>query len=120
MLYHRDALVAELRARGISYLAPGDTRAMETIISDQDLIAALLDQPDARLQLARVALLIRHPDLADHIPALVRKISSLIFEKSLPPEFHTNRIPVAAGSGHSEAGSRCRLAGRVVKRPRES
>ncbi len=73
MQYQRETLVAALRGWGITYLAPSDARSTETIPSAEDLIIALLTQPDSRLQLALVMLFIRHPDLADCVPALIKK-----------------------------------------------
>ena len=35
---------------------------------------ALLEQPDARLQLALIPLLLRHPELASRVPLLVTQI----------------------------------------------
>jgi hypothetical protein len=75
MSYQRDTLVAELKTRGITFLAPSDARSTEIIASDEDLMVALLDQSDARLHLALVTLFIRQPHLADCVPALVKKIS---------------------------------------------
>jgi hypothetical protein len=77
MLYQRESLVAELRERGIKFLAPSDAKAVESISSDEELMVALLASPDARLQLALVTLFIRHPELADGVSALVRKLSPL-------------------------------------------
>jgi hypothetical protein len=74
MAYARDTLVAELRERGITYLAPGDARSTEAI-SAEDLIIAVLDQSDSRLKLGLITLFIRHPDLAECVPTLVRKVS---------------------------------------------
>lgn len=75
MKYQRETLVAKLRERGISYLAPSDAAASEVISSDQDLIQAILQQSDARLRLALVSLFIRRPDLAEYVPALVEKVA---------------------------------------------
>jgi hypothetical protein len=75
MFYQRETLVAKLRDRGITYLAPSDAQSTEVIASDEDLVLALLDQPDPRLQLALVTLFIRQPELADCVPALVKKLS---------------------------------------------
>lgn len=70
----RETLVAELRKRGITYLAPSDAVATVTIPSDDALLVALLKQPDARLQLALVPLLIRHTELASCVLLLVNQI----------------------------------------------
>ena len=76
MQYTRETLVAELRARGITYLAPSDALATEIIPSDDALLVALLDQPDTRLQLALIPLLLRHPALVRCVPSLVQQIES--------------------------------------------
>ena len=77
MLYQRESLVAELRKRDIKFLAPSDARAIEPISSNEDLMVALLASSDARLQLALTLLFIRHPELADGVSTLVRKLSPL-------------------------------------------
>ena len=71
----RETLVAELRERGITYLAPSDAKAIEAITSDEALIMALLDQPETRLQLALVPLFIKRPKLAEVVSAVVEQIS---------------------------------------------
>lgn len=73
MPYQRETLIAELRERGIAYLAPSDAKATEVISCEEDLITALLNQPDSRLQLALVTLFIRQPNLAEYVPTLVKK-----------------------------------------------
>ena len=75
MEYQRETLVAELRERGIAYLAPSDAQATEIISSVEELIIAILNQPDSRLQLALVPLFIRHPELAEYVPALAQKVT---------------------------------------------
>ena len=60
----RETLIAQLRARGVTYLAPSDAVATEAIPSDAALLVALVEQADARLQLALIPLLLRHPELA--------------------------------------------------------
>jgi hypothetical protein len=79
MDYDRETLVAELREQGITYLAPSDAQATEKFSSKEELIIALLNQPDSRLQLALVSLFIRHPDWAVLAPNLEKKISSAKF-----------------------------------------
>jgi hypothetical protein len=71
MEYTRETLVAELRAHGITYLAPSDAVATETIPSAEVLLAALIRQSDSRLRLALVPLFIRRPALADCVSSLV-------------------------------------------------
>lgn len=70
----RETLVAKLRERGVTYLAPSDAVATEIIASDDALLVALLEQPDSRLQLALIPLLIRHTDLAGCVLSLVNEI----------------------------------------------
>ena len=78
MQYDYETLVAELRAHGITYLAPSDAIATT---SDDALVRALLEQPDNRLQLALVPLFIRQPELAHHLPFLVEQMdASLVLE----------------------------------------
>ena len=64
----RETLVAKLRERGITYLAPSDAVATESMASPDALLVALLEQPDSRLQLALIPLLLRHPELASRVP----------------------------------------------------
>ncbi len=71
MHYDRETLVAALRERGITYLAPSDARPTATISSEEDLITNLLNQSDSRLRLALVSLFIRRPELANCVPAVI-------------------------------------------------
>ena len=70
----RETLVAKLRERGITYLAPSDVVATESMASPDAPLVALLEQPDSRLQLAVIPLLLRHPELASRVPLLVTRI----------------------------------------------
>lgn len=70
MIYTRESLVAALRDRGISYLAPSDAVAREVFESHEQLLCALLHQDDSRLRLAIVPLLLRHPEISESVPAL--------------------------------------------------
>jgi hypothetical protein len=70
----RETLVAKLREAGITYLAPSDAKATVPIPSDEELLLALLEQPDGRLRLALIPLLIRHPALAGCVQSLVNQI----------------------------------------------
>jgi hypothetical protein len=78
MEYTRETLVAELRKRGVAYLAPSDAAATERISSDDAFLVALLDQPDSRLRLALVPLFIRHPALASCVSLLVNQIDQAL------------------------------------------
>lgn len=70
----RETLVAKLREQGIQYLAPSDAKATEAVATNDALIAALLEQTDSRLKLAVIPLLIRHPELANSVTALVNQL----------------------------------------------
>ena len=74
MSYHRETLVAQLRDRGITYLAPSDAKAIEVINSDEELIVALLQASDNRLQLALIPLFLRHPNLAGVLAVLMDEV----------------------------------------------
>ena len=71
MSYERETLVAELRERGVAYLAPSDALSVDPPPSDGALILALLEQSDARLRMGLVPLFIRHPALAADVERLV-------------------------------------------------
>lgn len=75
-LYDRETLVAELRERGVAYLAPSDARVENPPPSDEALIAALLAQPDARLRMGLVPLFLRHPHLAEEVAGLAGRLDS--------------------------------------------
>lgn len=75
MNYQRETLVAALREYGIRYLAPSDAVATEPIPADKELIAALLEQSDPRLQMALVPLFIRNPQLAVDVADLANQLS---------------------------------------------
>lgn len=72
--YDRETLVAELRERGVAYLAPSDARSVAPPPNDAKLILALLAQPDARLRMGLVPLFIRHPALAAEVERLAVEI----------------------------------------------
>jgi len=60
MNYQRETLVAYLRTYGITYLAPSDAVATETIVTESELIRSLLASGDERLP-KYVALTSTHP-----------------------------------------------------------
>ena len=72
--YSRESLVAALRERGVSYLAPRDAVAGEAPATSEQLLTALLCQNDSRLRLAMIPLLLREPELADCVPALTARL----------------------------------------------
>ena len=74
MSYERETLVAELRERGVAYLAPSDALSVDPPPSDGALILALLEQSDARLRMGLVPLFIRHPALAADVERLAAGI----------------------------------------------
>ena len=77
MSYPRETLVAELRRRGITFLAPSDARSPQTL-SDPDVIVAVLEQPDTRLHLALITLFIRQPHLAQAVSELVEAMPAAL------------------------------------------
>jgi len=72
--YDRETLVAELRERGVAYLAPSDAASVDPPSTEAALILALLEQPDARLRMGLVPLFIRHPLLAADVARLAEQI----------------------------------------------
>ncbi len=75
--YARESLVAALRDRGISYLAPSDAVASEVLESHEQLICALLHQNDSRLRLAIIPLLLRHPGISVSVPDLAASLDDV-------------------------------------------
>ena len=75
--YTRESLVAALRDRGISYLAPSDPVASEVLETHEQLLCALLHQDDSRLRLAIVPLLLRHPEIAGSVPDLAARLDEV-------------------------------------------
>lgn len=75
-LYERETLVAELRERGVAYLAPSNASAEKPPPTDELLILALLEQLDARLRMALVPLFLRRPHLADEVARLAARLDS--------------------------------------------
>ena len=69
LIRDRDALVAELRRRGVDYLAPSDAAASSEI-DDSTLLASLASHGDPRIRQALMALFLLHPRLHE----LVRKV----------------------------------------------
>jgi hypothetical protein len=86
----RETLVAELRERGVTYLAPSDAVATEPIPSTDGLLVALLEQPDIDL-----ALEIADEDHSAFIAAIrrIKESLSLNIEEASPADF----IPLPAG-----------------------
>lgn len=74
MSYDRETLVAELRERGVAYLAPSDAVSVNPPPTDEALILVLLEQPDARLRMGLVPLFIRRPALAADVERLTGQI----------------------------------------------
>ena len=74
MNYARESLVAALRDRGISYLAPGDPVARDVPETHEQLLCALLQQQDPRLRLATVPLLLRHPEISESVSDLAARL----------------------------------------------
>lgn len=72
--YSRESLVAALRDRGITYLAPSDAVAREALETHEQLLWALLHQDDSRLRLAIVPLLLRHPEISASVPDLAVRL----------------------------------------------
>ena len=67
-----DSLVAQLRELGVCYLTPTDARVDETRrYTAPELIGRLASHPDPRLRHALIAVLIRHPELADEVRKLI-------------------------------------------------
>ena len=63
-----DALVAQLRERGVRFLAPSqDDSTAAPRVSPNELILRLISHPDARLRLALVALLILRPNWGSYV-----------------------------------------------------
>lgn len=75
MSYDRETLVAELRERGVAYLAPSDALSVDPPPNDSELILALLEQTDSRLRMGLVPLFIRHPWLAADVERLAAEIA---------------------------------------------
>ena len=76
VVFPRETLVAALKEQGITYLAPIDAVEDEALASPDQLLRALLRQPDSRLQLAIVSLFLRQPVLAETVPALVARLDA--------------------------------------------
>jgi len=74
----RESLVAALRDRGISYLAPSDAVAREVPETHEQLLCALLHQDDSRLRLAIVPLLLRRPGISASVPALAVSLDDTV------------------------------------------
>ena len=76
MNFSRETLVAELRRRGITFLAPSDARSTRNL-SDGELIRAILEQSDSRLHLALMTLFLHRPNSAQEVLALVNCVDPL-------------------------------------------
>jgi len=75
LVHSREALVAELRERGVDYLTPTDAR-LDQPIDDESLIASLASHPDPRLRQALIAVFLLQPHLAPFVPRLQNKLET--------------------------------------------
>jgi hypothetical protein len=64
----RERLVANLRQRGVDWLAPGDAHGAP--VPDEVLIASLATHDDSRLRQALIGLFLLHPCLAVLVPGV--------------------------------------------------
>ena len=70
----REALVAELRERGIRFLAPSDAEPGPERLSDTQLLTALAQHPDPRLRLALIPWLLLHPEVHTAILDVIHQL----------------------------------------------
>lgn len=70
----REALVAELRHRGIRFLAPSDAELGSKRLSDEELLSSLAQHPDSRLRFALIAWFILHPEIHTALPVVMQEL----------------------------------------------
>jgi len=70
----RESLVAELRHRGIRFLAPSDAQLGPERLTDEALLIALLQHPDPRLRFSLIPWFILHPELHSMLPSLLPRL----------------------------------------------
>lgn len=75
LVQSREALVAELRERGVDYLMPSDA-TIEQPLEDESLIASLAAHSDPRLRQALIAIFLLQPHLAPIVPRLRNELES--------------------------------------------
>jgi len=68
-------LVTELNVRGIHFLTGGDTRGVEPNLSPTELLAGLVEQPEARLRLAVIPLLLCRSSFASVVPDVLHQVN---------------------------------------------
>jgi len=70
-----DELIAQLDALGLHFVIGGAIAEPAQSLSPEELLAALAQQPDARLRMALIALLLYHPEFALAVPAALTRLN---------------------------------------------
>ena len=68
-------LVGALDALDVHFLTGGESSRSACSLAPEDLFAQLAAQPDARIRLAIIPLLLRHPDFAMALPAAIEQVT---------------------------------------------
>jgi hypothetical protein len=70
-----EQVVAELAALGVSYLSRQSNSPGDNARPPAQLLADLMQQPNARVREAVIALLLSHPEYAEFVPAALRDLA---------------------------------------------
>jgi len=74
LTFTRDQLVSALADYGVRFLAGGDENVPRALIAAEDLIRAIVADPDPRLRLALTALFLSHPEYHAYVPGLASQL----------------------------------------------
>jgi hypothetical protein len=70
-----DRLATELNSLGVHFVTGGESELSIPSLPSAELLAGLVAQPEARLRLALIPLLLVHPELATAIPEALARLS---------------------------------------------
>lgn len=70
-----NGLVTELNRLGVPFLTGGEPGRAAASLSPEELVVGLTTQPDARLRLALIPLLLVHPELVAVVSAVLPRLS---------------------------------------------
>lgn len=74
MIGSADRLVTELNRLGVHFVTGGGVERSTPSLPSADLLAGLASQPEARLRLAVIPLLLAHPELATAVPEALARL----------------------------------------------
>ena len=104
-MWSADRLVTELNSLDVYFVTGGETGRSVSPLSPVELLVGLVSQPEARLRLAVIPLLLVHPELAPAVPEALSRLTEreqltlkLFYTAAvLLQQFHAERLQVLLG-----------------------